>query len=527
MDKTTKNNVEAFKKNPAQFIERILGATLEGYQAEACKAIAENERVAIKACHSVGKSFLMARIVLWYAVNFPYSKVITTAPTGRQVRTILWSEIRAGYSRSKYPLGGKMLTTEWQLTDEKDWFAIGFSPKSDGDNSSQEQGIQSSFQGFHAPYILVVFDEATGISPGVWTMVEGLLTTGRVKFVCIGNPTSRASNFFNCFRSTAWKKITLSCFDSPNFKVNNICSIEDLKKEFELLRTMDDAEAQRRIAAYKIVKPHLLALQWAMQYALSLGSLEHPLFVSKVLGEFPEEGENIVVSLGTVEAAMLRAPEPSATDRRMIGVDVARYGVDQSVITYLHGNKFVAKKALAKRDTMEVTGEVINFCTLYGAPDIISVDETGLGAGVVDALRDAQRSEKLSNRIEIRGVQFGGAIDCDVSECDHKTCDKSKYVNVKARMFYLLGESLREGLQLPDADIYLKELPTILYKFDKLGRLYIESKDDYKKRTGLPSPDHSDSLALANYGRYDSLGIGRFGEAFTYDAPTLSGGITY
>jgi len=527
MNPTTNKALAIFKKSPDVFIEEVLGAKLEEYQKDACKIIAASERTAIKACHSVGKSFLMARIVLWYASNFPYSKVITTAPTGRQVRTILWSEIRSGYSKSKIPLGGKMLTTEWQLTEEKDWFAIGFSPKADGDNSNQEQGIQSSFQGFHAPHILVVFDEATGISPGVWTMVEGLLTTGRVKFVCIGNPTSRASNFFNCFRSVAWKKITLSCFDSPNFKVNEIKNLEDLQKEFELLRSMDEVEAQARISKYKIIKPHLLALQWAMQYALSLGSLSHPLFVSKVLGEFPEEGENLVVSLGTCEAAMLREYEPKETDRRSIGVDVARYGVDQSVITYLHGYKFVAKKALAKRDTMEVTGEVIQFCKDHGAPDVINVDETGLGAGVVDALRDAQRSGHLDRKTEIRGVQFGGAIECEVSGCDHKTCEKSKYVNVKARMFYLLGEDLRAGLCLSESDIYLRELPTILYKYDKIGRLYIESKDDYKKRTGLPSPDHADSLALANLGRYDSLGIGKFSDSFTYDAPTHSSGLEY
>ena len=522
MENNFSRELEAFKAIPHEFIERILGASLEPYQIEACKTVASSERVAIKACHSVGKSFLMARIVLWYAANFKGSKVITTAPTGRQVKSILWAEIRSGYAKSKFPLGGKMLTTEWQLNDENDWFAIGFSPKADADSgSSLEQGTQSNFQGFHAPYIMVVFDEATGVHPSIWTMVEGLLTTGRVKFICIGNPTSRASEFFSCFRSPAWAKITLSCFDSPNLKANNILNINDLYREYDLLRSLDDASAQDRMQKYIIVKPHLLSLQWVMGYALKLGSLTHPLFVSKVLGDFPEEGDNVLVSLGTVEEAQLRFPEIKKGDRRVIGVDVARFGVDQSVLTYLHGYKFLKKKALSKRDTMEVTGEVIAMANSEEVPpDVICVDETGLGAGVVDALRDAQRAGILDRSIEIRGVQFGEAVACEIKECDHIHCEKGKYVNIKARMFDFLGNDLRAGLQLPNDSVYLEELPTIVYKYDKKGRLYIESKDEYKKRTGRGSPDAADSLALANYGRYDSLGIGSYGDAYNYDAPT-------
>lgn len=513
----TPKTLSAFQKRPDVFIHRILGATLEPYQIAACKEIERHERVAIKACHSVGKSFLMARIVLWFATCFPYSKVITTAPTGRQVRTILWSEIRAGYSRAKYPLGGKMLTTEWQLTEEKDWFAIGFSPKSDA-SLGEEQGAQSSFQGFHAPYILVVFDEATGINPGVWKMVEGLLTTGRIKFVCIGNPTSRASNFFSCFRSPIWKKISLSCFESPNMQANGLVDMASLEREYDLLRSMDDAAAQERIAGYKLVKPHLISAAWVMNYALSLRSLSHPLFVSKVLGDFPEEGENLVVSLGAVEDAQMRFYTPKESDRVSIGVDVARYGMDQTVITALHGYKFLGKKVLSKRDTMEVSGEVIAFAQSIGKVDVICVDETGLGAGVVDGLRDAQRTRAISPEVQIRGVQFGAGVE---------DAEKEKYVNVKARMFNLLGDDLRAGLCLSNDAIYTEELPTIQYRYDKKGRLYIESKDEYKKRTGRSSPDHADSLALANYGRYDSLGIGTFSDVFNYSAPTQSGSLVY
>lgn len=510
------------QKSPKIFIEHVLGDRLEAYQEKAAALIAEHERVAIKACHSVGKSFLLARIVIWFARMFPYSKVITTAPTGRQVKTILWSEIRGAYARSKVPLGGTMLTTEWQLTKEKDWYAIGFSPRSEN-STSEEQGAQSSFQGFHAPHILVVFDEATGILPGVWKMVEGLLTTGRVKFVCIGNPTSSATNFFNCFKSILWKDFSITCFDSPNLIANGITDFEKLESEYNYLLNLSTEDKLLRIKSYKMIKPHLLSLGWVMSYALELGSLSHPLFVSKVLAEFPVEGTNVFVPLGAVEMAQLREYTPNEGDRLSIGVDVARYGEDKTVITILHGQKFIKKVVFAKRDTNEISGEVIALAKEYNA-DIICVDETGLGAGVVDNLNAARRDNTLHHKVNVRGVQFGASVECTIKNCDHKTCDKGKYVNIKARMFDLLGKDIKEKLTISNDSIYQKELPTIIYRYDAKGKLYVESKDEYKKRTGMPSPDHSDSLALANYGRYDSLEVGSFGETFNYDAPTHSGG---
>ncbi len=504
----TEQALERFRKEPRLFFKEVLGCELEIYQDEALQLIADNERVAISACHDVGKSWLLARVVIWFVSCYPYCKVVTTAPTYNQVKNILWSEIRSAYSRAKFPLGGKMNLTEWQVTKDGDWFAIGFTPRNEL-SGEQGQGSQSSFQGFHAPYILIVFDEATGIPYPIWTMTEGMLTSGNVKFVAIGNPTSRMSEFFRCFSSPDWTRLQLNCFHSPNLIANGITNIDELKSEISRVRAMSDSEAHERLRSYRVVKNYLLSLKWVVSMGLPRKwGVDHPLFVSKVLGAFPQDSDNTLVPLGVVEAAQMRVAWPNESDRKVIGLDVARFGADSSVWTALHGKKYLSRKTRLHMSTPEVVGETIALARDMGGVDVIVVDETGIGGGTVDMLNEAKSDPASPNRdllrnTEIRGVQFGASCDDDA--------DKEKFVNIKARMFRLLADDLKaaDGLTLAqDADIYLEELPTILFGYDSKGRMFIESKDEYKKRTGRKSPDDSDSLALANFGRYDALSSG-------------------
>jgi hypothetical protein len=515
--------VAKWRYDPNLFFEEILGCTPEPYQRQINQAIADHERVAISACHDVGKSWDLARIVLWFGTCFPYCKVITTAPTYNQVKNILWSEIRSAFAKSKAPLGGRMNLTEWQVTKEGDWFALGFTPRNEL-TSESGQGTQSSFQGFHAPYILIVFDEATGIPFNIWTMAEGIMTSANVKFVAIGNPTSRMAEFFKCFSSPEWHKIKLSCFDSPNLIANGITDIEKLRAEVDIVRSLNDSEAQARMRDYKVVKPYLLSLKWVVSMAMPRKwGIEHPLFISKCLGEFPKDSDGTLMPLGYVEEAMLRTYWPTDSDRKTMGVDVARFGTDATVMTMLHGKKWTGRRALIKKGTMEVAGECIALNREQGPFDVIVVDETGIGGGVVDALNEAKRENPELRNTEIRGVQFGAACADDEN--------KAKFVNLKARMFRLLSDDLRstDGLTLPGEaeyrDIYLDELPTILYAYDSKGRMLVESKDDYKKRTGRKSPDDADSLALANFGRYDEIGVGSLldGESGSWAKPFAAG----
>lgn len=510
-----------YVKDPVLYFEKVLGIeTLEQYQKRVIQTIMENDRTAISACHDVGKSFIMARIAIWFLTMHKNSKVITTAPTHRQVEKILWSEIAAAKAKATIPLGGKLNTMDWTINPE--WFALGFSPKTEA-GGGDGQGTQSSFQGFHAPYVLVVFDEATGIPVNTWTMAEGLLTSAHVKFVAIGNPTSSSSEFARCFKSPAWAKVYLSCFDSPNLIANGITNKEKLVSEIEKVRSMPDADAREYLDTYKVTRPYLLTTKWVVEQARKWG-IDHPLTVSKILGKFPQAGDDVLMPLGFIEASQLRVVYPTITDRKTIGADIARFGSDSTILTGLHGPKQLSRKEFYKRRTTEVTGEILNLAREMGGADVIVVDETGLGSGVVDELVEAKshsETKELLKNTEIRGIQFGAS--CDDLE------DKEKYVNMKARMFGLLSEDLaneKDGLALLPEAVYLDELPTIKKKYNSKGQMVIESKDEYKKNYGRKSPDNADSLALANFGRYDEMKIGTFTKTHT-DIKTkpLSGGL--
>lgn len=508
--------LEELQRDPVLFFTDALGVTtLEEYQKEILRAVAANDRVAIAACHDVGKSFTFARVVPWFLSCFPGSKIITTAPTYNQVKNILWSEIRAAHARARIPLGGTLNQTEWQMGKDGDWFAIGFSPQKSAGGTIDGQGTPSSFQGFHAPYVLILFDEATGIPPVVWSMAEGMTTSHNVKFLAIGNPTSRSSEFCRCFSSPLWHKIYLNCFNSPNLTANGITTLQHVIDELNYLKSIDDEQKRERLANYKVVRPYLLTFRWVMERALEWG-LDHPLMVSKAFGRFPDEADDVLVGLGHVEAAMRRIYIPQSDDPKILGVDVARFGRDSTIVTGGIGKRVQFRKPFNKLDLMAICGHIVNAARELGGVDRIVVDETGLGGGVVDRLRELARGPDavLPRHCVIIGVQFGESKSlCKRQKCSHTDCDKSRFMNQKTRMYHLLAQDIKveDGITLPDNEsIYLDELPTIKYEFDSKGVKFIESKDEYKTRTKRNSPDSSDSLALWNYGRHPMLGLGDF-----------------
>lgn len=497
------------RKSPKLFATHILGInTLEAYQInKILNPIAEFDRVAIRACHAVGKTFTLGGIVVpWFTTCHDNSIVITTAPTNRQVETLLWGEIRKAYKRSKTDLGGKMTLKKWVIDD--DWYAMGFSPHSgSASDTGEQQG--SSFQGFHAKYVLIVFDEATGVPQDIYTMAEGLLTSGAiVKWVCIANPTSTASPFFQICRQAEWHVETITCFDSPNMIANGFIDRATVQAELDVLRTLSDYERLKRIKNYLKPNDHLLSAQWAIAKIYQWG-WDHPLTKSKILGEFPDKNDDVVVKWDSMQAAINREPELEHYDKRYIGVDVARFGDDSTVITEFRGVTFASKTVHLKEDTQATAGYVIQsfLCGNINKETHITIDCTGVGAGVYDALKEAKREGVLPSNVYIHEVNFGSAIYHEDAEQNEEL--NKRYENVKAYIFDLLNQDLRDRLSMPQEEIYQTETVNILYKFSKRGKLCIESKDDFKKRI-KKSPDESDSLALANFARYLKPSYGVF-----------------
>ena len=159
------------REDPAAFIREVLGerpsaAALEAGlqdpwtpdQGRVLEAVRDHRRVAVPSGRSSGKSYIVARIALWFLYHRPGSLVVTTARNQRQVETVLWGEIREAHRASKTPLPGRLLPVEPRLIVEGRWMAIGFTASpSVGDISA------TAFQGLHGPRVMVVLDEAAGI----------------------------------------------------------------------------------------------------------------------------------------------------------------------------------------------------------------------------------------------------------------------------------------------------------------------------------------------------------------------------
>lgn len=407
---------------------------------EICKQIVINRRVVVPSGHGIGKTWLMARIALWFLYCYYPSKVITSAPTWSQVELLLWSEIKSAYNTCQFPLGGRLL--ESQLKIEEDWFAIGLSTR--GKASDREFGTPK-FQGFHSENLLILLDEAPGIEPEIWTSVETLITGTNNKILAIGNPTSPSGKFYEACKSPLWHKVEVSSFSHPN------------------------------VIEKQILVPGAVTREWITERREEWGE-DSPLWKAKVLGQFPDEGNDTLIPLSWAEGCVSLVL--SEEGEKKLGIDVARFGSDMTVFCFIFGQVVQPLEAINKKDTNYTTGRVK---ILHGdnSFDYIGVDDTGVGGGVTDGLKDSD--------IYVDPVNFGSsAIESD------------RFENLKAELYWNLREDIRDKkISLPDDKELVNQLCSIKYNYTRKGKIKIESKDEMKKR-GLKSPDKADALAIAN-----------------------------
>ncbi|MDD3071891.1 MAG: hypothetical protein PHX88_11930 [Methanoculleus horonobensis] len=440
------------QQDPVWWVETILGDRLWQRQRDIIESVRDNPETAVKSCHGPGKSFTAARVALWFLYTHRPSIVITTAPTDRQVRGILWKEIRAAHARSRYPLGGNLLSQELKL--DSDWWAWGFTaPDYDPDR----------FQGFHEVHILVIVDEAAGVSDQIFEGIDGVLTSDRSRLLMIGNPTSATGRFAEAFKTPGIAKITISAFDTPNFTTFGITEADIATGAWE-----------EKVAGQEMPFPYLVTPQWAAKRYERWGP-DSPLYQARVLGNIPQVGDDTLIPLHWIEAATQRTLEPSSPNE--LGVDVARHGSDETVIVHRRGPVARLWKAIPMGDTMETVGQVQIALRETGAGSA-QVDTVGLGAGVYDRLKEL------------------GAPAHEMNSGDAAS-DSERYANARAEWWWGLRSRFEAGeIDIDGDEELVEQLANIKYKVNSRGQILIESKEEMKKR-GRKSPDRGDALMLA------------------------------
>ncbi len=427
---------------PLVFASDVLGVKLWDKQQEVLAALPDHRRVAVKSGNGLGKGFSAAVAVLWFLHCHNPAIVLSTAPTFRQVRHILWRQIRRLYRPAKEKLDGKMLDTRWELAEDR--YAMGLSADS-----------ADEFQGFHSPNMFIVVDEAEGVSDEIYEAIDAVMTSAETRLLLIGNPTTTSGAFRRAFyeERRLYHTITISALDSPN------------------------------VQAGKVKIHGLTTPRWVQERKDAWGE-ENPIYRARVLGEFPDQAEDTLIKLSDVETAAQRASTGNgpngpgkAYDQVVLAVDVARFGSDRSVILRRRGNIVEDIQIFHQMDTMQLVGWV-NAAIRECSPADVCVDEIGVGAGVVDRLREEGH--------RVRGI--------NVARSAHQS---GLFTNLRAEGYWRLRDLFSTGeISIPRDNQLMGELAAMRYSYDSQGRVQIESKDSMRKR-GLPSPDKADALMLA------------------------------
>ena len=416
-----------FRNDPAGYVRCIMGAEPDTWQEAALNAIVSNQRVAVASGHGVGKTALTSWMIHWFMATRPDPQVVVTANTGQQLASKTWRELAKWNQKAANGAWFQHSATRFSLKEAPDtWFASAI---------PWTEHNSEAFAGTHEDNVLNVFDEASSIPDIIWEVVEGSMTTAGAKWAAFGNPTRNTGRFRECWGRFRHRWHTMQV-DSRTAK------------------QADKAQIQAWIEDY---------------------GLESDFVKVRVLGEFPSQSSNQFISIEDVDACVAYKAEGFKAMPKILAADVARFGDDQSVICKRHGRKVAPLKAWRGMDLMATADIIMREIDEY-APDATVVDETGLGAGVVDRLRQLNYS--------VTGFNGGEAAK-----------DKAKYKNKRVEVWGLMRDALRERIELPNDSELRQDLIGPEYAFTPTQQILLEKKEDMKKR-GLASPDRGDALAM-------------------------------
>jgi hypothetical protein len=432
--------VEDLYNDRVGFAKHIVGMTPTDQQAEAMAALDTNDSVAGRSGHGVGKSAAEAILIIQYMSTRAFCKIPCTAPTKHQLYDVLWSELSKWHTHMMKNSAGELFGSMFQWTKERffhkgdqekeRWFAVARTA-----NKDKPEGLQ----GFHADYVLRIVDEASAVDDSVHETMEGNTGIYETKEFLAGNPTRNDGNFFDAFYKARglYKTFTWSCLDSPIAPKKFIDKI---------------------VARYGV---------------------DSQVYVIRVLGKhFLGEGDSYIPYHLAYEATYRDVPLDK-TAPIVMGVDVARYGDDDTVIAIRQGDIFFPLHVFSKKSTMETVGH-IRILARHFKPAQIFVDEIGLGAGVKD-------------RLEELGYPVTG-----VNVAEAPAQDGQQFVRLRDELWGNMRVWLesRRGKLSDNEDLDLvSELTTPKFKITSDGKIKIESKDELKRRQKA-SPNRADACLM-------------------------------
>lgn len=437
--------LQRWARDPLDFVVNELHvAEPDTFQVEGLRIVADpahDLRLALKACKGPGKSAFLAWVGLWFLVTRMHAKIGATSITEGNLNANLWPEfskwgMRSEFCREALNFGTSRISMKLEpalaFIDKRAW------PKS-GDPEAQANALA----GWHGDYVMWLADESGGYPQGVMVAMEAIFSSCiEGKLIQSGNPTHTTGPLYRA------------------------CTTDrDLWHVLTITGDPDDPRRSKRID-----------LKWAKQQIAQYGR-DNPWVMVNVLGQFPPASINSLLSVEEVDAAMRRHIPRSSYDfaQKRLGVDVARFGDDRSVIFPRQGMASFRPVVMRNARTTAIAARVMmarNNWAKQGTSDILTfVDDTGhWGHGVIDQLIAA-------------GVPVIPVIYSD-------RAISPRYKNRRAEMWLKGADHLKAGGALPYLPEMVAELTEPTYTFVG-GQFLLEEKDQVKARIGR-SPDLAD-----------------------------------
>lgn len=439
-------------------------------------------RLAVPATASPGKTFLGGRAVAWWCSVWPAGTAlaVTTAPRMRQVKFLMWPQIRAAHRRGD--LAGRVDQAQWVDPQLKDPIAYGF---------SADEADETAVQGIHAPHLLLVVDEAGGIGHVLGKAFESIMSQHHARLLAIGNPPTddEGSWFEERCASELWQVERIAASDTPAFtgEVTPRCT------------SCPPGVPPHRVAM------HLTTPEWVDEVAAEFGP-ESAYVTARVFALFPRGGARKTIPIDWLEQATEPDHQPDASTWVRLGVDVAADGGDEFAIARTVGweARIVHRSSgAANARPLDVAGDVL--AQIHEANSVrdqlgekrkvrVKIDSIGVGWGVAGILEGWGEDGKHDAEI----------VRVNVSESANEA---DRFVNRRAELWWtgrkLLtpradGSGPRAKIAGDLARKVVAQLHAPAYKTNSSGQVVIQAKAELK-RAGLSSPDQAEAVLLAWY----------------------------
>lgn len=450
LDEFLDESIPLWRSDPVLFMREVLMFEPDDWQKDVAYDLRDYLKVSVKSGQGVGKTGVEAALLVWFLSCFPYARVVATAPTRQQLHDVLWSEVDKWMNNS--PLLSMLL--KWTKTYvyvqgyEKRWFAV-----------ARTATKPENMQGFHESEMLFIVDEASGVADPIMEAILGTLTGENNKLLLCGNPTKTSGTFFDSHNK-----------DRGLYKCHTVSS--------------EDSQRTNKESIASLVRKY---------------GYDSNVVRVRVRGLFPKQEDDVFIPLELPEQAV-RTEKNDIIKRLALGVDVARYGSDETCMYENAGYNCRLVKSYRGHDTMETAGHCVRLFhqmekayPQYRGPIYLNIDDCGIGGAVTDRLAELKRGEMRRELSRMQIVPVNAATVVPDQEA------AKNYDNLTTYMWAQIRELMTAGaISLENDDETVAQLSCRKYRMTSRGKIILESKDDMKKR-GLDSPDRADALALSLY----------------------------